>query len=290
MVSLAILQTTRMEPTKFHICLLRVDDIKYDFLSIEHLLVFLLSKLLFFQVVLLSKFFNLKLRQGTATKNSFFDCSFTGELVTNQIVAFLVQSMDEFGNLIRIGGEHFRALIVGPEILTPFIQDNRNGTYTVNVMPSIPGDYSLEISLDPGENTTSIPIAGNPCSFTVNTCAYDPANSFVYRSSLLGSRSCDFSNFFTIQGVDECGSFLQKGGETFDFSFAEPNGTKCSSSKNDLSFLVVDNQNGTYSVLWNPTVAGEYFISISSNNVSLQGSPYRVIVDGGNVFSFGTYT
>ena len=62
---------------------------------------------------------------------------------------------------------------------------------------------------------------------------------------------------------------LQVGGEVPTVSVVGPDGRIVRRS-------IFDGQNGTYKVVWKPSVVGEHFISVTVKDIHIQQSPFRV--------------
>ena len=72
---------------------------------------------------------------------------------------------------------------------------------------------------------------------------------------------------FTIESFDAMGTRLQSGGEPFRVD--------CRGAST-VRARVTDNEDGTYSVSWTPSVSGKYYLAISLHGSSLPQSPWCV--------------
>ena len=74
---------------------------------------------------------------------------------------------------------------------------------------------------------------------------------------------------FTVEALSEDGSRMTTGGEPIVVTIRGVSRVRA---------RVTDNEDGTYSVVWKPTVSGHYNIMISVLGVSIDGCPFNEIM------------
>lgn len=65
-----------------------------------------------------------------------------------QFSRFSIQTKTTNGELKRVGGDSWRALLRGPATVSPIVFDHSNGTYEFLFLAMDPGVYKLDITLD----------------------------------------------------------------------------------------------------------------------------------------------
>jgi hypothetical protein len=86
------------------------------------------------------------------------------------------------------------------------------------------------------------------------------------------------SSFIFIQSRDRFGNVRDSGGDTFE---AMMTSTSHSQPRRTLYGSVRDDSNGSYLVIFDPTIAGPYDLHIRLRGSEVAGSPFRTIVEAG---------
>jgi hypothetical protein len=76
-------------------------------------------------------------------------------------VTFEIQAINALGEKQTTGGDSFTVLVAGPALYGPSPRDNKNGTYNVTFTPTVPGNFSVTITLD------KLPIEDSPYSTSI---------------------------------------------------------------------------------------------------------------------------
>jgi len=200
---------------------------------------------------------------------------------------FFIHGRDSWDNSLTKGGDNFTIRFAGPGIVTFTIVDDKNGTYTVDYIPSAPGIYIMTII------TKGSHIVGSP--FTIHVGAapagvYSTADGPGLEAGVAGK-----TNIFLITAFDETGHRIYTGGDNYNVIIS-PEQTEQPITINPLPFTngfryispldksiyarKTDNTDGTYTVQYITNVAGFYNITIGSlaprSTGPIIGSPWRV--------------
>jgi hypothetical protein len=82
------------------------------------------------------------------------------------LLPFTIQSVNALGNNVKVGGDVYTVTSTGPATLSFTIVDNLNGNYSVTYAATVPGVYTISISLQ------GILVASSPYTVTISTTAY----------------------------------------------------------------------------------------------------------------------
>jgi len=99
----------------------------------------------------------------------------------------------------------------------------------------------------------------------------DPSQCYAHGPGLQGGTTNNHAPF-TIQAVNYFGDPLPTGGDQFVVTLSGPNG--------DVPVKVVDNNNGTHSCSYLPTVVGNYNLGITLRGDKIKDSPWKPVITG----------
>jgi filamin len=185
---------------------------------------------------------------------------------------------DPQGHQRTDGGDNFAVHVDGPTHVTPQIHDNGDGTYDVTYKVDEPGDYKVNVTVD------GKPIAHLPVDVHIRP-APSAAHSYAAGPGLNKGEVFDNEPAkFTIHAKDPKGNPLTAGGDTFKVDINGPV---------HVTPHIVDNNDGTYSVTYEPTEAGDYKIDITLDGHHIKDAPHHVTVKEGTdagFSGFGSFT
>jgi len=191
---------------------------------------------------------------------------------------FKITARDPEGHQRTDGGDNFEVHVDGPVKVTPKIVDNGNGTYDVTYQTAEPGDYKVNVTLD-GKPVAHLPVDVHirPTPSAHNSYADGPG---LTKGEVFDNEPAKF----TIHAKDPKGNPLTQGGDDFKVDIHGPV---------PVHPHVVDNNDGTYTVTYDPTEAGDYKVDITLDGHHIKDAPHHVAVrEGTDVgFSgFGSFT
>jgi filamin len=197
--------------------------------------------------------------------------------VINHPTHFTIQARNKIGDPMKTGGDPFKVQVAGPynSEVEPTIKDNGNGTYDVTYEPTVAGPHKVEVTLN------GTPISGSPWNFDVTRSDTDPDPSQfdVFGPGLEGGNTADPA-VFTVVAKNSKGHPLNKGGDPVEVEVSDKDGNPVHSS-------VVDNNDGTYSVSYQPIEPGDHRVDVLLRTKNplyydhVKDSPYYVpIVPG----------
>eukprot|EP00899_Mesostigma_viride_P025127 jgi/Mesvir1/579/Mv02023-RA.3 len=228
-----------------------------------------------------------------------------GEGLLEVPAPIIIQSRDEFGNALSVGGQTWRVTVVQPNgvLLTLIAEDLGDGRYSVNVPYTQRGPHEIRVALRYVD-----PAGGGPVFPAVGASPFN-VEVFELASPLLGPHA----PFTTVSGVGitrgsvagepggaviqaraEIGLFRDAGGAVrqvsnvtmFSGGFADGFEVLLTPVNGSLGpdglplppivGRVVDLEDGTYSVSYNSSFAGDYSLHIRYNGSDIMGSPYPV--------------
>jgi len=192
---------------------------------------------------------------------------------------FTIHSVDKFNQPRKEGGDLFDVIIEDPSfnIIDPNITDNKDGTYTVEYQPTIPGKYLVDvIQRNKGKPLFYDHISNSPIEVVIEP-GIDPSKCTAFGPGLEDGVTDTLPTTFTIQAKDSNGNDLTDGGDNFEVIVSGPEG--------DIKPEVKDNKNGTYTVDYQPESSGNHKVHVLLDKVPIQGSPYSVNVKAGSDYS-----
>jgi len=186
----------------------------------------------------------------------------------NKPIEFTVVAKDKQGNQVKQGGAPFIAKMKTStnNVIDGIIKDNEDGTYTVTVTPTEPGDARIHVTLN------GKPVANSPMQINVKPdhVDMDPSQSIV-ENVTSGPPTQGKPVEFKITAKDSQGKPVKNGGEKIDVKIAQPGGF--------LPAEVIDNDDGTYSLTFVPKAPGKHTVTLTSNNIPLGNSPVTLSVE-----------
>merc|ERR1712137_1281909 len=163
---------------------------------------------------------------------------------------FTVEMKNKNGDPVTTGGQPLEVKVTGPFGDVPVEKkDNGDGTHSCSYKPLDIGTYKVEVNLE------GKPVADSP--YSVNAEAPDGAacweNSYAEGPGLEDGNTTAEPTHYTIYTVDNKGNPCKNGGSPIDVEIVGPEGEPFDAD-------VKDNNDGTYTVTYHPTEAGEYTI------------------------------
>ncbi|GAM19523.1 hypothetical protein SAMD00019534_026980 [Acytostelium subglobosum LB1] len=190
---------------------------------------------------------------------------------------FKIHAVDPDGVHRNDGGDGFVVTVEGPAPVEPVMVDNGDGTYDVEFEPKVPGDYTINLTLD-GENVNGFPkvVRVKPAPSANHSYAKGPGLVEAFDNAVAE---------FTIFAIDTNGQARTDGGDPFAVTINGPNGLV-------VDPKVTDNNDGTYAVQYEPTVDGDYQINVTLRDVPIKDMPVNVkcIEGADDGSSFGSFT
>ena len=194
---------------------------------------------------------------------------------------FTIEARNCLGDQITSGGHPFVVTVKDPHGATIPAKcvDNRNGTYSCEYLPQEVGDYIVNITLQ-GQNVAQAPYKVN---IEENSKMASPFKSYMEGPGLEPGNKCTEPCTFTIHAVYPNGQKKTTGGDNFECMITDPN-------RAPLRAQLQDNNNGTWTVTYQPTDPGKYHVEVILRNPSLRNlfdhiknSPKDVLIDPGTV-------
>jgi len=192
---------------------------------------------------------------------------------------FYIEPRNKSGEKINIPNLPLNAIISGPfgDVPVDLTFNDDEGIYVAKYNPIDPGQYHIEVNLQ------EIPLDKSP--FTVNidrpSNESDPTKTFAEGPGLEPGNKNTNPCSFTIHSVDKFGQPRKQGGDLFDVFIEDPNFDLIEPS-------IKDNEDGTYSVTYQPTAPGEYNIDVVQRNKHnplfydhISNSPINVKIEAG---------
>jgi filamin len=182
-----------------------------------------------------------------------------------------IHAVDADGNAVPHGGDPFVVGIVGPEAVVPKIQDNGDGTYSVDYVVATPGEYEIDITLH------GTPIKDSPFHVVIKPDV-DASKCYAEGPGLERAFDNEVATF-TIFARDGDDQPKTDGGDNFQLDINGPS---------EVSYNVQDNDDGTYTVTYEPLVAGDYSINVHLNGKSIKNAPFQIsVLQGTDVSTSG---
>jgi filamin len=177
---------------------------------------------------------------------------------------FTIHAVDADGNPVPHGGDPFVVGISGPSSSPADIQDNGDGTYSVDYIVDTPGNYVIDVSLH------GAPIKNSPFHVVIKPNV-DPNFSYAEGPGLEGAVDNEEAHF-TIFARDGYDQPRTEGGDAFEVVIDGPE---------NVPVKLVDNGDGTYAVSYSAPVAGDYLIHVNLEGHPIKNAPYSVKVTEG---------
>jgi len=197
-----------------------------------------------------------------------------GNKVTDPQV-FTIHAVYPNGQPKRTGGDLFDVHIEDPNLdqIKPSIKDNGDGTWTVQYQPTDPGKYHIDVI----QRNPSLPLLYDHVKNSPIDVLIDPGtvaeNCIAYGPGLEPGCLDTEPAVFTIEARDKNGKRRKEGGDPFKVEVMGPTGP--------VPVNVVDNNDGTYQVTYNPQDAGRHDVAVTLDGKPIKGSTFRVDVNAG---------
>ena len=214
------------------------------------------------------------------------DCPVVNKMQAGSTSTFTLESRDRFGNKVFSGGKAFRAVMMKaipegktgcyvsdgcvPASVEGELNDNKDGTYQVKLIGTVPGLYTLNITRG------AVPIFGSPMSVLMSpgTASSAPDGSWFALDPVATAGSV---KTFTIQSRDQFGNVLSKGNEQFVTQLI---GTSAAFRNMILSGSAEDNKDGTgtYFSYFMAERAGTYDTTVKLDAVNIYPGRWAITV------------
>ena len=212
--------------------------------------------------------------EGATAGNSYAEGPGLVEGRAGEETHFTIHSVDHNGKPRSVGGDPFKVNIAGPSPITPDFNDNNDGTYTVKYTPDkrAPGDYTINVTLFDKD------IKDSPFSVLIKP-ASDAGKSYAEGPGLVAIVDNEPAEF-TIYAVDPDGNRRTTGEDDFAVNIDGPK---------DAPHTLTDNNDGTYSVVYEADVPGDYVVSVTLDGENIKDSPFKVGCKAGTDASGSTF-
>jgi filamin len=204
--------------------------------------------------------FELEVRAGSADASQTVASVPSG--TAGMATTITVTARDALGNALTGGGDRVAVTVRGANTATPEVKDNGNATYTARYTPRVVGVDEIEIALAgeqiPGSPFTSIVDAGGP----------DPSKT---RAAVPATCTAGATATLSVVTYDAYGNRLSIGGATV--------GAKVSGANERAAIEFTDNDDGTYTGTYAPTVSGVDEILFQINDTAVRGGRYTTTIN-----------
>lgn len=259
---------------------------------------------------------NLKVMPGVDASNTEVTGPGVESGLPGRPLPFVIQAKDKDGNNVPVGGDDFRANVIGPDgqSVPCDIKDNGDGTYTGTYDPKQPGDYKVELAVnddpnkvgdspytchvgegsDPGKSYCKGPgwryaYDNKPTQFVVhcNDVNGEPVLGEMIKVTMIQidnkKQKCCLQNLinkvdkYMIQKkADEDKKFLDERAA----SRRERGLPPIEETEGDVPFDIIDNGDGTYKVEYCARLPGTYQLSVQVgyNETHVKKSPKNIPV------------
>ena len=249
---------------------------------------------------------SLKILKGASAATSTAEGPGVTAGFVNRPNRFKIQAKDEDGNPINHGGDDFSAVVTGPDgnDVPCKLQDNGNGTYSAQYTPTVEGPHVVKVNLGDQGLIKDMP---KTCHVLKGASA---KNSYMKGKGIRWGYEGK-KNTFTVYAFDEDGNpvsgeelqllivlaneyddnklenkFIvdKSTSEYQDYNaFNEhPEGSEVDRADLNAQAVVVpsvtDNGNGTYTVVYQPKITGDYVIDCRLYDEHIIKSPARLTV------------
>lgn len=221
-----------------------------------------------------------------------------------EVKKFTLTSCDEFGNPRSKGGDSFVMPIANKQNMEysredlVSIVDNGDGNYEVSFSIELIGEYSAQLMLkSPVAATTESTeegdsqkrtmsnllgflrrykydnVSGFPCDVVATDSGVSDANKTEFSGKGLSGVELGTTCSFNIQTFDSYGNTRATGSDAVDVKFHNKTSGN-TITKTDVS----DNQDGSYTISFQPDTIGEYSIDISINGVAITNEASQQLI------------
>jgi len=192
---------------------------------------------------------------------------------------FKIEARNCLGDLIPTGGFPFKVMVTDPlgQTTPATVKDNNDGTLDVTYFPTDPGLFLVDVTLDNRKVADSV----YKVNMDENSKFACPHKSYAEGPALQPGNKATETQHFKIYAVYANGQPKKTGGDLFDVHVEDP-------KFNVLPVNIKDNNDGTWSVSYQPTDPGKYHIDVIVRNPSVftryehvKNSPIDVLIDPG---------
>ena len=188
---------------------------------------------------------------------------------TAEPAEFTIETKNMNGERIPTAGDCLKGFVEDPkgEEIPIEITDNGDGTYKAKYQPINEGPHKVNVLLKDAYNPMiANHIKDSPININIEAGAF-PSSCIAFGPGIEDDKTQYIDPAtFTIQAKDRHGNDIKKGGETFDIELTGPTGkleTKC-----------VDNNDGSYTVTYQPDENGKHHAEIKSKGEHIKDSPF----------------
>eukprot|EP00696_Hemimastix_kukwesjijk_P000896 gnl/Hemi2/11171_TR3860_c0_g1_i1.p1 gnl/Hemi2/11171_TR3860_c0_g1~~gnl/Hemi2/11171_TR3860_c0_g1_i1.p1 ORF type:complete len:800 (-),score=268.87 gnl/Hemi2/11171_TR3860_c0_g1_i1:143-2542(-) len=183
---------------------------------------------------------------------------------------FVVEARDCYGNCRGRGGETFRVLLIGPEVIEPLMEDTKDGKYHVSYEGKLAGEYQVSVTLGVFMRHH---IKDSPFKLFMRPGSACAKNCLAFGNGL-STIIAEKTACFKIQSRDQFGNNRDAGGDLFDVKIFTPALDDRPSVQ--LPAEVEDHRDGTHSVTYTTNVSGSHNIQVFYAGTPISGSPFTV--------------
>jgi len=142
--------------------------------------------------------------------------------------------------------------------------DNNEGQHVATYVPTKAGDYKLNIAFD-GTNLPNSP-------YNVKVIpASSSANNTIAEGEGLKAATAGTPETIGVIVKDRFDNQVTKGGDNINANMISADGT-------EIAVAVKDNQDGTYTLTYDPKTTGEYTLTIKLADDNIKDAPFQVVV------------
>jgi len=198
--------------------------------------------------------------------------------VVGEPATFTIEAFNKAGNRVTDGGDPFKVTVQGPhnaEVKVELV-DNRDGTYSAAYHPVLHGAHTVNVTL----NNQHIPKSPFNVGVEKNPNEPDATYSIAHGEGLKTGSTSEKSSF-TVEVFNAKGERYTQGGALIDINIEDPQGKEVEPNK-------VDNNDGSFSVSFEPKVDGKYTVEVVLRNKhqplfseQIKDSPFHPQVEPG---------
>jgi len=186
----------------------------------------------------------------------------------------LIETNDNFGNVVTRGGAHVNGTLVsvdGKNSIECAIEDHEDGTYTVTYEATRSCEYFFAVRIQTHNPPTNEHIHESPFLIFIDHTDTDPtqctANGKHPRGDGLKACSAGEETGFQVFAHDRFGNKCTVGGDQFQGLLK---GSK------DIPVEILDHQDGHYTCTYTAIWAGDYTLHLTLDGIDIQGSPWKI--------------
>jgi hypothetical protein len=198
-------------------------------------------------------------------------------------IKYLVQSFDRFGSINQLGGDKYKSLCTGTQIVPVVCEELGSGRYIFTMTPIWVGDYEVNTFL---EVMTSImgsaklefeKLTKGFMSFDVKPAPVDN-NSCIPQGTALYDTIAGNSVSFEVTTYDRFQNLFYEDAAIESY-------VKHVQSKKIVPAHIVGNGQGAYGASYTLTLSGDWTLFLNIEGKPMMGSPFSMTVIPANVFA-----